>query len=165
MIQSSTLVANLSHSHTHLGWHHDNAFHINGPLCQESTSHQWFPSKWVSNAPLWCFICCQTELAVEQRVQLLVIWDVTMIMPHYCNGSPQVLRDAYCHSPRKLLSIATADILSLPNLWSIDAKLWNGDRTLLSSNCLQLARCGRLIPVPNILMQLTHWGWDKMVTI
>ena len=49
-------------------------------LCQgklfvrESIGHWWIPVTKASDAELWCFLC-EPEQAVEQTVEMLVIWD------------------------------------------------------------------------------------------
>ena len=46
-------------------WHDDvikwKHFSVIGPLCRESTSHQWIPLTKASEAELWCFLCSTAE--------------------------------------------------------------------------------------------------------
>ena len=45
-----------------------------GPLCGESTGHEWIPLTKARDAVLWCFIWWAPEQTAEQTVEMLVIW-------------------------------------------------------------------------------------------
>ena len=45
-----------------------------------------FPHKEPRNADLRCFLCCQSEQAVQQTIVLPVIWGMLALMERHCNG-------------------------------------------------------------------------------
>ena len=51
-------------------WYHD----MEGDPPVTGVFHWWIPSM-ASNVELWYFLCGELEKAVEQRVELLLIWD------------------------------------------------------------------------------------------
>ena len=56
-------------------------FRITGPLCGESSGHQWIPLTKASDAELLCFLWSAPEQTVEQTIETPVIWDgITLIM-------------------------------------------------------------------------------------
>ena len=44
-----------------------NIVRVTGPLCGESTSHQWIPLTQASDAELWCFLWSRPEQKVDNR--------------------------------------------------------------------------------------------------
>ena len=62
---------------------HGNSFHITGPLSGESTSHLWIKA---SDVEIKCFLCCTPGHAVEQTVNMLMIWDAMVCMWCDCNA-------------------------------------------------------------------------------
>ena len=68
-----------------------NIFSVTGPLCGESTSHQWIPLTKVSDAELWCFIWCVPEQTIAQTVEMPAILDpmpliVRSMLWMFCNS-------------------------------------------------------------------------------
>ena len=58
-----------------------NIFWVTGPLLGESTGHRWIPLTKASYVELWCFIWSAPEETVQQRIEILVIWDtIELIM-------------------------------------------------------------------------------------
>ena len=49
------------------------------------------PPQRVSNMEFWCFLCWRLKRAVEQIVNLPVIWDTMTLMWHHCNAEPFTL--------------------------------------------------------------------------
>ena len=56
--------------------------HANEPIILRSLYHVngEIPSQKDSNAELWCFLSWQPKYAVEQTVELSVIWDAMRLM-------------------------------------------------------------------------------------
>ena len=61
---------------------HGNAFCITVILWGEPNNDHGFPSQGASNAELWS----KPQQAVEQTVELSMIWDALMVMWHYSNA-------------------------------------------------------------------------------
>ena len=53
-----------------------NACSIIGPLCGESSDHQWFVSQRASNAELWSFVIMQNKLLYKQLIFMRYQWDI-----------------------------------------------------------------------------------------
>ena len=52
-------------------------------LCEENPLvTSGFPSQWASNVDLWWFLCCKSDSAIEQTIQLPVTWDTIMLIWH-----------------------------------------------------------------------------------
>ena len=45
------------------------------PSVLETTSSRWIPLKSSTNANLWCFLVISLKQAVEQTIELVVLWD------------------------------------------------------------------------------------------
>ena len=64
---------------------HGHTLHITGPLWGKSPLACGFPAQKPSNAELWWFLWCKPELAVEQKVDMYVIWDAMRLVLLKCN--------------------------------------------------------------------------------
>ena len=85
-------------------------------LWGESTGQWWFSSHIACYVELWCFLWYYLEQAVEETVNLLMIWDAMILVWHQCNFNATKLRTAWlCDS---LLQYILSKHLSLnPVSW------------------------------------------------
>ena len=63
--------------HNTVRWRHrmEIFFCVTGLLWGESTGHRWFALTKASDAELWWFLWCTSELTVAQTIKTTMIWD------------------------------------------------------------------------------------------
>ena len=65
---------------------HGNAFCTTDPLWGEPQTSSEFPSQRISNTGPWCFLLCQPDQTVEEKVEQWVICDAMKLMQRHFNS-------------------------------------------------------------------------------